>query len=63
MFTLVRNQLLLYADGSAILVVGKDKTVIVKVLSKELQSVSEWLIDNKLSFHLGKTKFILFSSN
>jgi len=29
---------------------------------KSLQSVSEWLVDNKLSLHPGKTESILFGS-
>ena len=33
-----------------------------KILTYELQSVSQWLIDNKLSLHLGKTETILFGS-
>ena len=28
----------------------------------ELKAVNEWLIDNKLSLHLGKTESILFGS-
>ena len=31
-------------------------------MSKELQSASEWLVDNKLSLHLRKTESILFGS-
>ena len=58
----VNNKLLLYADDSVILVTGKDRLQIEKELSKELQSVSEWLVDNKLSLHLGKTESILFGS-
>ena len=55
-------ELLLYADDSAILVTGKYRLQIEQELSKELQSVSEWLVDNKLSLHLGKTESILFGS-
>ena len=62
MSAVVNNKLLLYADDSAILVTGKDRLQIEKELSKELQSVSEWLVDNKLSLHLGKTESILFGS-
>ena len=31
-------------------------------LSRELESCKKWLIDNKLSLHLGKTEAILFGS-
>ena len=47
------SKLLLYADDSAILVSGKDVGQIQATLSKELESIREWLIDNKLSQHLG----------
>ena len=56
------QKLLLYADDSAILVSDKDVTNIESLLQKELTVVSEWLIDNKLSLHLGKTESILFGS-
>jgi len=62
MSAVVNNKLLLYAEDSAILVTGKDRLQIEQELSKELQSVSEWLVDNKLSLHLGKTESILFGS-
>ncbi len=58
----VKCKLLLYADDSALLVSGKDPTEIGKRLSYELESCSQWLIDNKLSLHLGKTEAILFGS-
>jgi len=45
------SKLLLYADDSAILVSGKDVGQIQITLSKELESIREWLIDNKLSLH------------
>ena len=42
----------------------KDKCLsnIETVLQNELEIVSEWLVDNKLSLHLGKTESILFGS-
>ena len=58
----VKNKLLLYADDSAILVAGKDIAQIESLLSSELETVSEWLIGNKLSLHIAKTKSILVSS-
>ena len=56
----VCNKLLLNADDSAILVAYKCLSNIETVLQNELEIVSEWLVDNKLSLHLGKTKSILF---
>ena len=58
----VTNKLLLYADDSAILVADKNVSNIETVLQRELKVVHEWLIDNKLSLHLGKTESILFGS-
>ena len=50
----VKCKLLLYADDSTLIVSGSDP------LSIELNSCRQWLIDNKLSLHLGKTESILF---
>ena len=58
----INNKLLLYADDSAILVADKQISTIETILENELGTVSDWLIDNKLSLHLGKTESILFGS-
>ena len=55
-------KLLLYADDSTILFSHKDPDQIANKLGKVLESCSEWLVDNKLSLHLGKTECILFGS-
>merc|ERR1712055_388294 len=55
-------KLLLYADDSALIVSGSDPNVIADLLSNELKSCRDWLIDNKLSLHLGKTETILFGT-
>ena len=62
MATAVKCKLLLYADDSALLISGKDVLEIQSLLGGELESVSKWLVDNKLSLHLGKTESILFGS-
>ena len=54
----VRCKLLLYADDSALIASGKNVADIESTLSSELEYVSNWLIDNKLSLHLGKTQSI-----
>ena len=41
---------------------GKDTKEIADILSNNLNSCSNWLVDNKLSLHLGKTEAILFGS-
>ena len=58
----VKCKLLLYADDSALIVSGFDSKKIADELSRELESCRQWLIDNKLSLHLGKTEAILFGS-
>ncbi len=58
----VSCQLLLYADDSVLLVSGENPKDISNTLTKELQTCSEWLVDNKLSLHLGKTEAILCGS-
>lgn len=62
MEAVVRNKLLLYADDSGILVSGKNIQYISSQLTDDLTNVSKWLVDNKLSLHLGKTESILFAS-
>jgi hypothetical protein len=62
MSAVVKNKLLLYADDSGILVSGKCKSDIERLLKEDLHLVSQWLVDNKLSLHLGKTESILFGS-
>ena len=49
-------KLLLYADDSALLVSKKDPKIVADKLSYELESCRQWLIDNMLSLHLGKTE-------
>jgi len=41
---------------------NKSRSVIENELSDDLQAVSSWLVDNKLSLHLGKTESIVFGS-
>ena len=53
---------MLYADDSALLFSRKNVNEIQIVLSQKLKSVCTFLVDNKLSIHLGKTEIILFGS-
>ena len=55
-------KLLLHAVDSALLVSNKYPKIVADKLSYELESCRQWLIDNKLSLHLGKTEVILFGS-
>ena len=58
----VKCKLILYADDSTLLVRGKDPKLIAQILSENLKSCRHWLIDNRLSLHLGKTEAILFGT-
>ena len=58
----VKCKLLLYADDSALLVSGKDVSEVERTLSMDIGAVSEWLCENRLLLHLGKTQSILFGS-
>ena len=55
-------QLSLYADDSALFFAHKDASVIAERLSTELSNCKRWLVDNKLSLHVGKTECLLFGS-
>ena len=59
----VKCKLLLYADDSALLASSSDVSEIEDVLNRELESVGEWLVENRLSLHLGETEYMLFGSN
>jgi hypothetical protein len=52
--------LVLYADVSALIASGPDPNKLAEFLSGELGSCQRWLVDNKLSLHVGKTECILF---
>ena len=53
-------KLVLFADDSAISYAHKSPQVISDKISQALDNCSEWLIDNKLSLHPGKTDSSLF---
>ena len=48
--------LVIYVDDSAIMFAHKNHEVISQKLSNVMESCSNWLVDNKLSLHLGKTE-------
>ncbi len=58
----VSCKLLLYADDSILIVPHKDVNFIKNRLGKELESCNTWMINNKLSLHLGKTEIMLVGS-
>lgn len=57
------EELFLYADDvAAIVVAHRDKEMVEKTMSLQLEEISKWFLDNKLFLHLGKTEAILFAS-
>ena len=52
----------LYADDSALIFAHQDPIHIANHLSAQLDKCKEWLTDNRLSLHVGKTESILFGS-
>ena len=55
-------RLSLYADDSALLFAHCDPKVIADRLSSELSRCKHWLVDNRLSLHIGKTESLLFGT-
>ena len=60
----VNSELLLYADDTCLIYMGKDTKTIEEQLNRDFNFLCEWLIDNKLSIHFGeeKIKCILFGT-
>ena len=56
------SDLFLYTDDSELLTSHEHQSALESTLSAELASVNNWLIDNMLSLHLGKTEATLFGS-
>ncbi len=52
----------LYDDDAALLASGKDANTIQEKLDEEMFKVKDWLAENKLLLHLGKTESIMFGS-
>ena len=53
----------MYADDTAIMYSSKNKYDINCVLNEELQMVSEWMYNNKLTLNASKTKVMTFGTS
>ena len=53
----------LFADDAALLVSDNNINKLKKKVNKEVKILHEWLIRNKLTLNLSKTKYMLFGSN
>ena len=52
----VNSELLLYADDTCFIYMGKNINKIEEQLNSDFTSLCEWFIDNKLSVHFGEEK-------
>ena len=52
----------MYADDTHLTFSSNDTTVIDEVLNRDLDSVNDWLVSNKLSFYATKTEFMVIGS-
>jgi hypothetical protein len=53
----------MYADDSTLYTSATTVSEITPTLNKVLQSVSEWVVRNKLVLNISKTKSIVFGAN
>ena len=53
---------LMFADDTSIFLQNKDIKELFDADNKELQLVDQWLIANRLSVNVSKTKYILFKT-
>ena len=53
---------LAFVDGTSILIFGKNLKTLYKKGNEELNNIDNWLIANKLSVNVEKTKCILFKT-
>ena len=53
-------KLILFADDTNLFFSNKDPVYLIELLNQEISIFSQWLITNRLSLNLDKTKFILF---
>ncbi len=52
-------KLLLYADDSILITSDKGPKAIAETLSRNLDTCNDWLVDNRLLLHLGKTEAMI----
>ena len=52
---------LLFADDTNLFISNSNIKVLIDTINSEMDSIFAWLNANKLSLHIGKTNFMLFS--
>jgi len=56
------SKLLLFADDTNVFLEHDNYDELIKVAETELNNISHWLLMNKLSLNVGKTKFMIFQT-
>ena len=51
---------LLYADDTTIIFTGQNLRFMKIKINKDLEALSQWLINNKLTLNVKKTKYMIF---
>ena len=51
----------LFADDTSLSLASKNLALIKKQMNKELKNVFDWLVDNKLTLNIGKSKYMIIS--
>lgn len=59
---LERCQILMYADDTVMYFTASDAQEVGNTLTNELATVNQWLLDNSLFIHQGKTECVLFGT-
>ena len=63
MFDALKCRLSLYADDSALVFSGSDSEYVANFLGAELSICKKWLVDNRLSLHLGRLSVAFLVQN
>ena len=59
---LERCQILMYADDTVLYFTASNAQEISSTLTSQLAKVTDWLVDNSLFIHQGKTECVLFGT-
>ena len=52
-----------FADDTTVILSAKNSNLLVQKGNKELKNIDNWLIANKLSLNIKKTKYMIFSTS
>ena len=57
------NSSLSFADDTTVIFFAKNRNFLLQKGNKELKNIDNWLISNKLSLNIKKTKYMIFSTS